>query len=47
LYGPVTPSYIAIYFGIIPLSVGLVIGIIIGFVFGRATGAEQDSFASR
>jgi uncharacterized membrane protein (Fun14 family) len=30
-YGPSAASYIAILFGIIPLSIGLVIGIIIGF----------------
>lgn len=33
-YGPIALSYIAIFFGIVPLSIGLVIGIIIGFVFG-------------
>jgi hypothetical protein len=31
-YGPIATSYVAIFFGIIPLSIGLVIGIIIGFV---------------
>lgn len=31
-YGPSAASYVAILFGIVPLSVGLVIGIIIGFV---------------
>jgi len=33
-YGPVAMSYAALFFGIVPLSIGLVIGIIIGFVFG-------------
>ena len=32
-YGPVAMSYVAIFFGIIPLSIGLVIGIIVGFIF--------------
>jgi hypothetical protein len=32
-YGPVAMTYVAIFFGIIPLSIGLVLGIIIGFVF--------------
>ncbi len=31
-YGPVASSYVAIFLGIIPLSIGLVIGIIIGFI---------------
>ncbi len=31
-YGPVASTYVAIFFGIIPLSIGLVIGLIIGFV---------------
>ena len=30
-YGPVASTYVAIFLGIIPLSIGLVIGIIIGF----------------
>ena len=30
-YGPMAASYVAIFFGIVPLSIGLVIGIIIGF----------------
>jgi hypothetical protein len=30
-YGPTAASYVAIFFGIVPLSIGLVIGIIIGF----------------
>jgi uncharacterized membrane protein (Fun14 family) len=32
-YGPVALSYVALFFGIIPLSIGLVIGVIIGFIF--------------
>ena len=32
-YGPVAMSYVALFFGIIPLSIGLIIGVIIGFVF--------------
>lgn len=31
-YGPVALTYVALFFGIIPLSIGLVIGVIIGFV---------------
>jgi uncharacterized membrane protein (Fun14 family) len=31
-YGPIAMSYVAIFFGIIPLSIGLVIGVIIGFI---------------
>jgi hypothetical protein len=31
-YGPVAMSYVALFFGIIPLSIGLVIGIVIGFI---------------
>lgn len=31
-YGPIASTYVAIFFGIIPLSIGLVIGLIIGFV---------------
>jgi len=31
-YGPVASSYVAVFLGIIPLSIGLVIGIIIGFI---------------
>jgi uncharacterized membrane protein (Fun14 family) len=32
-YGPVAMSYLSIFFGIVPLSAGLVIGFLIGFVF--------------
>ena len=32
-YGPVALTYVAIFFGIVPLSLGLVVGIIIGFIF--------------
>jgi uncharacterized membrane protein (Fun14 family) len=32
-YGPVAMSYLSIFFGIVPLSIGLVIGFILGFVF--------------
>jgi len=31
-YGPVASTYVAIFLGIVPLSIGLVIGIIIGFI---------------
>jgi hypothetical protein len=31
-YGPTAASYVAIFFGIVPLSIGLIIGMIIGFV---------------
>jgi hypothetical protein len=31
-YGPVALTYVALFFGIIPLSIGLVIGVIIGFI---------------
>jgi hypothetical protein len=31
-YGPTAQAYIAIFFGIIPLSIGLIIGIVIGFI---------------
>jgi uncharacterized membrane protein (Fun14 family) len=33
-YGPVAMQYVAIFFGVIPLSLGLIIGIILGFIFG-------------
>ncbi len=32
--GPVFMSYVAIFFGLVPLSLGLAIGVILGFVFG-------------
>jgi uncharacterized membrane protein (Fun14 family) len=31
-YGATAASYVAIFFGIVPLSIGLVVGIIIGFI---------------
>ena len=31
-YGPVAQSYIAVFLGLVPLSIGLVIGIVVGFV---------------
>jgi hypothetical protein len=31
-YGPTAMSYVALFFGIIPLSIGLIIGVIIGFI---------------
>ena len=31
-YGPIAMSYIAVFFGIIPLSIGLMIGIVVGFI---------------
>jgi uncharacterized membrane protein (Fun14 family) len=31
-YGPIASTYVAIFFGIIPLSIGLIIGVIIGFI---------------
>ena len=33
-YGPVAMSYVAVFFGILPLSIGLIIGIALGFIFG-------------
>ena len=33
-YGPVSMSYVAVIFGILPLSIGLIIGIALGFIFG-------------
>lgn len=33
-YGTEIISYIALFVGIIPLSIGLIIGLIIGFLFG-------------
>jgi hypothetical protein len=33
-YGPVFMSYVAIFFGLVPLSLGLGIGVVLGFVFG-------------
>ena len=33
-YGPVAMSYVAVFFGIVPLSVGLIIGLALGFIFG-------------
>jgi len=32
-YGPVANSYISLFFGVIPLSIGLVIGFLLGFIF--------------
>lgn len=31
-YGPQAQSYIAIFLGLVPLSIGLIIGIVIGFI---------------
>jgi uncharacterized membrane protein (Fun14 family) len=31
-YGPTALSYVALFFGIIPLSLGLVIGLVLGFI---------------
>ena len=33
-YGPVVMSYIAVFFGIVPLGLGLIIGLALGFIFG-------------
>jgi uncharacterized membrane protein (Fun14 family) len=33
-YGPVAMSYVAVFFGIVPLGLGLIIGIALGFIFG-------------
>jgi uncharacterized membrane protein (Fun14 family) len=33
-YGPTAMQYVAMFFGIIPLGIGLVLGIILGFIFG-------------
>lgn len=32
-YGPVANSYASLFFGIVPLSIGLIIGFLIGFIF--------------
>ncbi|HVP24048.1 MAG TPA: hypothetical protein VMS77_09085, partial [Conexivisphaerales archaeon] len=32
-YGPVANSYVSLFFGIVPLSIGLVIGFLLGFIF--------------
>jgi uncharacterized membrane protein (Fun14 family) len=32
-YGPVAQSYVSLFFGIVPLSIGLVIGFLVGFIF--------------
>jgi len=32
-YGPVAQSYVSLFFGIVPLSIGLVIGFLLGFIF--------------
>jgi uncharacterized membrane protein (Fun14 family) len=32
-YGPVAMSYVAVFFGIVPLSIGLIIGVALGFIF--------------
>jgi uncharacterized membrane protein (Fun14 family) len=32
-YGPMAQSYASLFFGIIPLSIGLVIGFLLGFIF--------------
>ena len=33
-YGSVFMSYVAIFFGIIPLGLGLILGVALGFIFG-------------
>jgi uncharacterized membrane protein (Fun14 family) len=33
-YGPIAMQYVAIFFGVIPFSLGFAIGVILGFVFG-------------
>ena len=33
-YGPIVMSYVAVFFGIVPLGLGLVIGVSLGFIFG-------------
>ncbi len=33
-YGPVAMSYLALFFGIVPLSIGLILGVILGFIIG-------------
>jgi uncharacterized membrane protein (Fun14 family) len=32
-YGPMANSYLSLFFGIVPLSIGLVIGFLLGFIF--------------
>jgi uncharacterized membrane protein (Fun14 family) len=32
-YGPVAQSYASLFFGVVPLSIGLVIGFLLGFIF--------------
>ena len=32
-YGPIAQSYVSLFFGIVPLSIGLVIGFLLGFIF--------------
>ncbi len=32
-YGPIANSYVSLFFGIIPLGIGLVIGFLLGFIF--------------
>jgi uncharacterized membrane protein (Fun14 family) len=33
-YGPVAMSYVAVFFGMVPLGLGLIIGVALGFIFG-------------
>ena len=33
-YGPVVMSYVTVFFGIVPLGLGLIIGVALGFIFG-------------
>ncbi|HVP22471.1 MAG TPA: hypothetical protein VMS77_01010 [Conexivisphaerales archaeon] len=32
-YGPMASSYASVFFGVVPLSIGLVIGFLLGFIF--------------
>ena len=32
-YGPMANTYVSLFFGVIPLSIGLVLGFLIGFIF--------------
>jgi len=32
-YGPVAQSYVSLFFGIVPLSIGLIVGFLLGFIF--------------
>ena len=33
-YGPTVMSYVAVFFGLVPLGLGLILGVALGFIFG-------------